>query len=216
MLEEQATKRIRTDEPNNPLDAKCGEIPFSEVCKMLESVEKITGERSSERKFECIFTKSRVKHFEGHSLFPFLRLLLPQEDSERGRYGLKETLVAKTYIDALNLNQETSADAQRLLYWKDPSKQTKFDPNAASVQRDFGAILEDVLSSRVTTQMSEVKVAEVNEVLNRLASSPGEAKLVIIRDQILKTFSAKEQVLRTRKSRRNYEFEFHNLNCFSL
>jgi len=173
---------------------KCGSIPFAEVCKLLEKVEKINGEKSSERKFECIFTKNRVKALEGHSLYPFLRLMLPQEDSERGKFGLKETLVAKTYIDVLNLNKETSVDAQRLLYWRDPAKQTKFDPSAKQLLGDFGSILEDVLSTRVTTEMSSTTVAEVNGILDLLASSSGEAKLVVIRDRILKTFSANEQV----------------------
>ena len=114
------------------LETKCNSINFSEICKLFEKIETISG---SEKKFDAIFTKRRVRELNGHSLYPMLRLLLPQDDSERGRYGLKQTLLAKTYIDALNLNKETSIDAQRLLLWK------VSDSNLNSKRVDFSSIL---------------------------------------------------------------------------
>ena len=48
-----------------------------------------------------------------------MRLLLPQLDRQRPAYGMKETALAKHYIDILSIAKE-SADAQKLLNYRAP------------------------------------------------------------------------------------------------
>jgi len=129
----------------------------------------------------------------GQSLFPLLRLLLPINDSERHKYGLKQVTVAKAYIEALQLNKQTSKDAQRLLHWKDPTKISDLATGKV-MSGDFANILEDVLNSRVQHEPSEFTIGEINLLLDDLADAVGErAKTEVIRTRILTKFNAKEQ-----------------------
>ena len=56
------------------------------------------------------------------SLYPFLRLVLPVNDVERGKIGLKQSSLARTYINALHLDKKTSTAAMQLIFFKDPAK----------------------------------------------------------------------------------------------
>ena len=49
-----------------------------------------------------------------------MRLLLPQMDKERLAYGMKETALAKYYIDILSISKESPA-AQKLLNYRAPA-----------------------------------------------------------------------------------------------
>lgn len=54
---------------------------------------------------------------EGESLFPYMRLLLPELDRERQTYGLKAATIAKLLIECLGLESRHS-DARKLLDWR--------------------------------------------------------------------------------------------------
>ena len=49
-----------------------------------------------------------------------MRLLLPQLDKSRPAYGMKETVLAKYYIDILNIAKD-SVDAKKLLNYRAPT-----------------------------------------------------------------------------------------------
>jgi len=49
-----------------------------------------------------------------------MRLLVPQVDKSRPAYGLKETALAKQYIDILNIAKD-SRDAKKLLNYRAPT-----------------------------------------------------------------------------------------------
>jgi DNA ligase-4 len=51
-------------------------------------------------------------------MYPLMRLVLPSIDTERGKYGLKQTAVSSIYVDALQLDKHRSKDAQALINWK--------------------------------------------------------------------------------------------------
>lgn len=51
-------------------------------------------------------------------LFQFYRLLLPSLDDERGRYHLKETLLAKALCSAVGRNPATDPGAARVIAWQ--------------------------------------------------------------------------------------------------
>jgi hypothetical protein len=54
---------------------------------------------------------------EGESLYPYMRLLLPELDRERSTYGLKATSIARIVIECLGLETRHS-DARKLLDWR--------------------------------------------------------------------------------------------------
>lgn len=168
----------------------CNTILFSDLVGKLELIEGNRGGKKN--KLEVIFTRELNDLVSGQSVFPLVRLLLPLYDTERQRYGLKQATVAKTYVDALQLNR-TSQDAQRLLHWKDQSKLQKGNSNGA-VGGDFCNILEDVLKSRVRQDASTATLGDINELLNKLTECFGEAgKVSFIRERVLTKFSAREQ-----------------------
>ena len=49
-----------------------------------------------------------------------MHLLIPQVDKARPAYGLKETALAKQYIDILNIPRE-NRDAKKLLNYRAPT-----------------------------------------------------------------------------------------------
>ena len=50
------------------------------------------------------------------TFFAIMRLLLPELDRARPAYGMKETALAKHYIEVLNISKE-STDAQKVLHY---------------------------------------------------------------------------------------------------
>ena len=173
---------------NKRLD-NCNKMKFSYLCRIFEKVELASGRAA---KVKVIFDRDLRQKIGGQSIFPLIRLLLPLNDPDRPRYGLKQTNVANTYIKALNLNK-MSGDAQSLLHWKDPSKVV--GPKTSEIiSGDFGTILEHVLCNRAQQDSSDATIGEINMILDDLALAVGpDAKAVVIRDKIRPRFSASEQ-----------------------
>ncbi|KAI0476627.1 ATP dependent DNA ligase domain-containing protein [Xylaria cf. heliscus] len=116
---------------------------------------------------------SRWRNEVGNDFFPALRLILPTSDRERGTYGLKESAIARLLIKLMRLDRH-SDDAQSMLKWKRPDQ--------SSAAGDFVDRCYNVLSKRPTRiDPGDMRVADVNEMLDKLAAVPGEkAQLPII------------------------------------
>ena len=150
---------VESSRPDNS-----NKIPFSYLCKLFEKIEAASGKAA---KVKIVFDRDLRKRIGGQSIFPFIRLLLPLNDPDRPRYGLKQTNVANTYIKALNLNK-MSGDAQSLVHWKDPSKVIGAKTSEI-ISGDFGTILEHVLRNRAQQESSTATIGEVNTMLDDLA-----------------------------------------------
>nr|CAG8456310.1 14201_t:CDS:10 [Entrophospora candida] len=98
----------------------------------------------------------------GDELYPVMRLLMPHLDKERTNYGMKEMVIAKTYIDVLALNK-FSDDAQKLLHWRTPNgSQNK-------TAGDFALIAYEVIAPRSTvTGRNTMTIEDVNNQLDIL------------------------------------------------
>lgn len=165
------------------LQDNSNKLLFYDLCQIFANIEEIQG---TENKLKLIFNKTMKKKIGGQSPFPFMRLLLPVIDRERMNYNLKQKTVAKTYIKALGLTSD-SGDAQSLLLYKNHEKSQ--GAKSDIISGDFGTILEHILRKRISITSSKVTIGEVNDVLDALAaaSSEGEGKAGVIRDQILYT-----------------------------
>ena len=168
----------------------CNAIHFRNVCDLLNKMEK---ESTTVKKLDLIFAKQLKTQIGTGSLYPLLRLLLSSIDTERGRYGLKEMAVAKTYISVLQLDKN-SPDAQTLIHWKDPTKSGSSNRFATNMSSDFCTILENILKSRVKDSPSNLTLGEINRLLDDLAVAKGEdGKSNIIRSKILNNLCVNEQ-----------------------
>ena len=140
------------------------------------------------------------------NLFPLLRLLLPQLDSERSTYGLRESSLADAYIAAMSL-ERLSAPAQRLKYFKQPQPQHasgSHKPALAGtvgggsggpvVAGDFAAVLLDVLRprERVAEGSSALTVADVNQHLDDIAALPDRPAKQPVFIRLIAALSASE------------------------
>jgi hypothetical protein len=125
----------------------CGTLLFKDFCMYLTKIEKL---RTYDQKMKTLFnaglTKMMLEDPVKQSPFPLVRLLIPINDNLRRKYGLKQATVATTYIDALHLNP-ASADAQRLKFWKNPSKLSS--DIAKKTSGELGEVLQDVLKTRL-------------------------------------------------------------------
>jgi hypothetical protein len=93
----------------------CNNMRFSDICVQLEQMEKTSG---TDAKCKIMFDNRLKRALAGQSLYPLLRLILPDKDFERGNYNMKEAMVSMIYVDALQLNRQKSSDAQMLLSWR--------------------------------------------------------------------------------------------------
>ena len=105
--------RDRAEERHERED-KAGAILFRDVCMMFERC--LKAERTSERslnevKLDQFFTDRIAQLVGNQSLYPFVRLLLPDIDTERGNYGIKLKQIAKIYVTMFGI--EKLADGER-------------------------------------------------------------------------------------------------------
>ena len=112
---------------------------------------------------------SRWRSEVGNDFYPALRLIVPDKDRDRPMYGLKERAIAKLLIKLLKIGNKTE-DAMDLLNWKLPSHAA-----ASGVAGDFPSRCHAVLKKRpMRTEVGDMRIAEVNELLDKLAAAQKE------------------------------------------
>ena len=105
----------------------------------------------------------------GDDIYPAFRLILPDKDRDRPMYGLKERSIAKLIIKMLKIGPKTD-DASNLLNWKLPSQTA-----GGVVAGDFSSRCHVVLKKRpMRTEVGDMRIAEVNELLDKLAAAQKE------------------------------------------
>lgn len=107
----------------------------------------------------------------GSDFYPALRLMLPDKGRDRGVYGLKENAIGKLLVKLIKIDKD-SEDGYSLLHWKIPGQTA-----AARLAGEFAGRCFEVLSKRpMRTDVGDMTIAEVNEQLDWLAASSGEAE----------------------------------------
>ena len=145
-------------------------VPFADLCSTLERIQKGKDRAEKIRHFKEFLDSWRKFHDALHknrkdvtdSFYPAMRLILPQLERERMAYGIKETMLAKLYIELLNLPRE-GKDAQKLLNYRTPS-------GARTDAGDFAMIAYFVLKPRCL-QKGSLTIQQVNELLDLVASN---------------------------------------------
>lgn len=160
------------------------EVPFSELCGLLEKISKTQGNDKKKRILKDFIDKWREYHDKIHkgkkdlndSFYSAMRLLIPHLEKERVAYGIKEHMLAKLLIEVLCLGKD-SPDANRLLNYKAP-KSAKMEAG------DFASVAYYVLKNRCP-EKGTLNIKEVNDCLDGIAVNNAAKKKDLVRKYIL-------------------------------
>lgn len=161
---------------------KCDAIKFSHLCAALE---RTVLARGNEKKLNILLPRKLKEHLGNESFFSYLRLVLPQLDRKRPGYGMKHSVLAKCYSDAMGLDPKTNSKAKRLVNYRDPTENS-------GATGDISVILEEVLLSKCGAG-KKVTIGDVNRDLDALAADHSKAARQRVFMRLLGSYSAKEQ-----------------------
>ncbi|CAJ1975847.1 unnamed protein product [Sphenostylis stenocarpa] len=154
---------------------------FSVLCSLFTWTQRSKSaakKRAKFRKFLDAFCIDR-------NFFPAVRLILPNLDRERGSYGLKESVLATSLIDALGISRD-SPDALRLVNWRKGGAAT------GATAGNFALVAAEVLHRRQGTASGGLTIRELNELLDRLASGENRAEKILVLSTLIQKTNAQE------------------------
>ncbi|KAL8930574.1 MAG: hypothetical protein Q9208_000444 [Pyrenodesmia sp. 3 TL-2023] len=132
---------------------------------------------------------SRWRSQVGDDIFPAFRLILPEKDRERAMYGLKEKTIAKILIKVMKINKN-SADGYNLINWKQPAQ-----GSSSRMAGDFPGRCHEVIGKRpFRTEVGNMTIEEVNELLDELAAAQKEDLQQGIFENFYKKMNADEMM----------------------
>lgn len=159
------------------------QVPFLHLCTTLEKIQKakVRPDKSkilgdfigSWRKFHSALHKNSQTT---DSFYPAMRLFVPQFERERLAYGIKESMLAKLYIDVLGL-PKNGPEAIKLLNYRAPT-------GSQGDAGDFASVAYFVLKKRCTSQ-GTLSVKEVNGFLDSVAINNASKKKDLVKKSLL-------------------------------
>lgn len=130
---------------------------------------------------------SRWRNEVGNDFYPTMRLILPEKDRDRPMYGLKEKAIGKLLVKLMKISPD-SEDGFSLTNWKLPGQTA-----ASRVTGVFAMRCYEVLSKReMRSAAGNMRIAEVNELLDKLAAAQGEAQQLPIFGTFYERMNAEE------------------------
>ena len=205
MLREEDLDEIYRNRPRNHADT----LPFHDLYLTLfnplnENKKKPTGPTVARRKIgphgipnnpheirQNIIERfiSRWRKEVGDDIYPAFRLILPEKDRERAMYGLKEKTIGKILIRIMKINKD-SKDGFNLLNWKQPGQHT-----VSRMTGDFAGRCYEVISKRpIRTEVGDLTIGEVNELLDALAAAQKEEGQIPIFAQFYRRMNPDEMM----------------------
>ncbi|KAJ0182354.1 hypothetical protein K1T71_001723 [Dendrolimus kikuchii] len=140
-------------------------ISFEEVCELLENLLKRKKQRQKQE--EILYNKfdefklkiSEVETTSTKSMFPVLRLLVPDYDRERGAYNIKEAKLGKLLVNVLQLDEK--------------SREAKILQGTASGGRktDLAEEAYYIIKNNMTSRAKCLTVGDINEILDKIANA---------------------------------------------
>ncbi|XP_030535631.1 DNA ligase 4 isoform X2 [Rhodamnia argentea] len=158
-----------------------GDTKFSVLVSLFNWMQKSKSsaqKRSKFRKFLDTFCKPS-------DYFSAIRLILPSLDRERGTYGLKESVLATCLVDALGMSRD-SEDAVRLFNWR------RGGPKSGANAGNFALVAAEVLQRRQGMASGGQTIKELNDLLDRLASSENRSEKTSVLSTLIKKTNAQE------------------------
>ncbi|KAK5875207.1 hypothetical protein CesoFtcFv8_027717 [Champsocephalus esox] len=160
------------------------QVPFLHLCSTLEKIQKtkLRPEKSktlgdfieSWRKFHAAVHKDNPKSTD--SFYSAMRLIVPSFERERMAYGIKESMLAKLYIDVLGL-PKNGPEANKLLNYRAPTA-------SQGEAGDFAGMAYFVLKKRCTSQ-GNLSIREVNDFLDSVAINNTSKQKGLVKKSLL-------------------------------
>lgn len=130
---------------------------------------------------------SRWRNEVGDDFYPALRLIIPEKDRDRALYGMKEKTIGKLLVKLMKIDKN-SEDGYNLLNWKLPGQSI-----ASRMAGDFAGRCYEVVSKRpMRTTVGDMRVAEVNEMLDKLSGAQKEEQQLPIFEVFYNRMNAEE------------------------
>ncbi|XP_031147734.1 DNA ligase 4 [Sander lucioperca] len=172
----------RSDAAGQPSVA--AQVPFLHLCTTLEKIQKskLRPDKSkilkefieSWRKFHSALHKDNPKTTD--SFYPAMRLIVPSFERERMAYGIKESMLAKLYIDVLGL-PKNGPEANKLLNYRAPT-------TSQGEAGDFAGMAYFVLKKRCTSE-GNLSIKEVNDFLDSVAINNAGKQKDLVKKSLL-------------------------------
>lgn len=160
-------------------------IPTGAAAKARRAASKVSPTEQRHNVIERFF--SHWRNEVGDDIYPAMRLIIPLQDRERGVFRLKEQTIAKLLIKLMKISP-TSEDGYNLLNWKVPG-------NSASsrLAGDFAGRCFEALDKRpLRTEPGDMRIGEVNQLLDKLAAAGGEAEQLPIFEEFYRRMNPQE------------------------
>ncbi|XP_072332377.1 DNA ligase 4 isoform X2 [Scyliorhinus torazame] len=159
-------------------------VPFCDLCLTIEKIQKAKSRPDKNKYFKDFLNSWRNFHNTLHkndlnttdSFYAALRLILPQLERERMAYGIKETMLAKLYIDVLGLPKD-GKDALKLLNYRAPT-------SSHGEAGDFAVIAYFVLKQRCPNK-GTLTVHDINQHLDSIALNNAAKRKDLIKKSLL-------------------------------
>ncbi|XP_066493661.1 DNA ligase 4 [Tiliqua scincoides] len=160
------------------------QVPFADLCSTMERIQKCKSRPEKTKYFKDFLDSWRKFHDALHkkekdvtdSFYPAMRLILPQLERQRMAYGIKETMLAKLFIELLNLPKD-GKDALKLLNYRAPT-------GSRGDAGDFASIAYFVLKPRCIKQ-GQLTIQQVNDLLDSISSNNAAKRKDLVKKSLL-------------------------------
>lgn len=146
--------------------AQANKLSFRQLCHKLETVSEQRYKKKKPPKDELLaYLVPKPSYFKGGSIFPILRLMVPDHDMTRPRLWMKESTIATTWGNAIGLNPK-SKEYKKLTHYNNPQFA---GPTAAG---NLPKAIYEVMKHRfpeTDRKNGGVTVGEMNIILDQLA-----------------------------------------------
>ena len=143
---------------------KANALSFAMICHRLEKLWALKRSKkkvSEKEKKQYLLPPKLLQSLEGQSIFPLLRLILPDIDSARNCF-LKEKLIAQLYCAVEGFAKNTKH--YNMLYnYTNP----QLVPH--TMAGDLSLVIQHVLSQRIPSTPSKATLGDINQALDELA-----------------------------------------------
>ncbi|CAM9320873.1 unnamed protein product [Ectocarpus sp. 12 AP-2014] len=151
-------------------------LSFQEVCEDL--LEKMANQKGSNKKIAVLLPF--LGRIGKESSFPLIRLLLPELDNLRDKYGMRTAKMASLFADLYFPTNKKGEGYLRLQSYTDPDRNSSPGDKRWQVTGDLALTLEYVLTERrfgiKAVDATTWTVRDVNDALSDLANAPNDQR----------------------------------------
>ena len=146
--------------------AAANALPFPTLIKRFDTLwsqrKRLGNRQPREQLLEYLLPRTLLdEHLKECSLYPLLRLILPDCDVARGHLGMKEKSIANAWAAAMHLSKD-SRGHKKLVKFMDP----QYAGHTAT--GDLSLCVKEVVAERFNCKGSKISVGQMNVLLDEL------------------------------------------------